>query len=1352
MKKFLSLLFLITINISLTFAQQLQQEKILLTTDRTNYVPGDYIWFSGFILSPEDNSLLGNEFILHVCIYSPNGDLIDHNLHPINKGTFKGCIELPKLARKGLYRISAYTNWMQNWGTPSLCQKVIWVNGEKNHLNFTSNYKWSDPVTQDTLLVEVAMDNAQHNDFSFLNVTSKLQKAKGKPIIQNELTSKSKFNIAIPVKANQLKDSLKLKLEVANGNASSTQELLIRTNQIKPDVQFLPESGNLLANNQQLVAFKAIAPNGFPIGIEGAVYDNNNSKVAELTTIHDGMGSFYMTPEAGVTYHADVKTANGESYSYQLPAVQTEGFLLHIDSDHSQYKITINGTDVKLPLSLKIHKDGQVLAEQNIDKFPVKDLAFDRSSFPAGITHFTLTTNDNKPLCERLVFKAPEKTINISFPIEQTTYNKRDSINLPIQISNLNSNQLALYNISVIDENFYHSYISNDAVSELLLTSELPGFIGNAVYYLQHTHEAQKAAELLMLTNGWSRFQYPSPSETETGQFERETNIYLKGQMRHILTNRPLKGNYAQGLFYGGGQSVRKTATSDQNGEFIFKFPDIDFDLKTNLQFGKQIGGEARQIKGTLESLKEVKEIDMVKANMVTSTKNKAPEMPLIQTSQLNLDKAPYSNLINYIPQKPRKDNYFTVGLDTIVLNEVEVSKKRILNARENMRELFGTPKKVVTDKQIIAVADEISWYTSTWDLLEYLFPELDIQSYLAKQDYNYVYGVRHVNHPDIPVLVVLNGRRIYAHENPYLASELPEMANQIEQFRTINPKLITSVELYETKDNFNRVMSDFETFILSYTYNEDNAYNDVILNNKPSLPPYILSITTTGGLGSWGNDDIKKMNVDVHGFEPLKSPYAPKYDIPEADSIIFDGRKTLYWNPLIVAKNDAVKSFQFYTGDRDGNKIIMVNGISSDGIPFTETKMITVKQDQSEHPNLNPDQKNKISDIAKFRNASARHITSNEVTIKCISKAKQNPLTQLLLKTENAQYLTTNNEGEVVVNRQIGKQVTISGIGIKNQTLQLDQIKTDSLLIEFTPQETVTQKADNNAQQLVRSAINVSAKQMPKKQIREAFFREKVYENNYLISLEEWDIKSQLFSYGLYRDEGEVQFIGGKTYRTFDYRETIKATPNKREINYPLSADPMYVRQPFLDPTYLKYYNYAITGATTLDGKACTEVLFDVKPELYMPGFRGQLIINKETHMIMAVTYAISPTNIEYLDESFYIHDNPGRFDVELQKSTFFIRYNTELNNFYPLITYQKIDFLINKMNQQSFVRESLFNKICHEQNFNNRSEEDAERKTYLVKDPMYDKSIFEHLNTIKLPSSDYNEMGYLHEVSRFK
>ncbi|MBS1521407.1 MAG: hypothetical protein JST50_10450, partial [Bacteroidetes bacterium] len=74
----------------------------------------------------------------------------------------------------------------------------------------------------------------------------------------------------------------------------------------KPDLQFFPESGQLIAGLPARVAFKAIGVNGLGIGVKGSVSDNTGKMICQLESSHWGMGSFSFTPEAGKSYKASV--------------------------------------------------------------------------------------------------------------------------------------------------------------------------------------------------------------------------------------------------------------------------------------------------------------------------------------------------------------------------------------------------------------------------------------------------------------------------------------------------------------------------------------------------------------------------------------------------------------------------------------------------------------------------------------------------------------------------------------------------------------------------------------------------------------------------------------------------------------------------------------------------------------------------------------------------------------------------------------------------------------------------------------------------------------------------------------
>ena len=87
---------------------------------------------------------------------------------------------------------------------------------------------------------------------------------------------------------------------------------------IKTSIQFLPEGGNLVENLENNLAFKATYFDGKPAPVKGAVFNNKNEQVAAIKTIHDGMGSFSLTPKSGETYTAKWKHGIGLNYRNKI--------------------------------------------------------------------------------------------------------------------------------------------------------------------------------------------------------------------------------------------------------------------------------------------------------------------------------------------------------------------------------------------------------------------------------------------------------------------------------------------------------------------------------------------------------------------------------------------------------------------------------------------------------------------------------------------------------------------------------------------------------------------------------------------------------------------------------------------------------------------------------------------------------------------------------------------------------------------------------------------------------------------------------------------------------------------------
>ncbi len=91
------------------------------------------------------------------------------------------------------------------------------------------------------------------------------------------------------------------------------------------NVQFFPESGNIVSGIRSKIGFKVIGADGLGKKATGYVVNSSSEKVAEFSSEYAGMGTFSLTPVAGQVYTAKVKFDNGSEKSFEFPKVQQSG-------------------------------------------------------------------------------------------------------------------------------------------------------------------------------------------------------------------------------------------------------------------------------------------------------------------------------------------------------------------------------------------------------------------------------------------------------------------------------------------------------------------------------------------------------------------------------------------------------------------------------------------------------------------------------------------------------------------------------------------------------------------------------------------------------------------------------------------------------------------------------------------------------------------------------------------------------------------------------------------------------------------------------------------------------------------
>ena len=93
-----------------------------------------------------------------------------------------------------------------------------------------------------------------------------------------------------------------------------------------------------------------------------------------------------------------------------------------------------------------------------------------------------------------------------------------------------------------------------------------------------------------------------------------------------------------------------------------------------------------------------------------------------------------------------------------------------------------------------------------------------------------------------------------------------------------------------------------------------------------------IMSFTTYKGDGSNIEIDPHAVILDYEGLQLQRKFYSPVYDTEEQiSSTIPDFRTTLYWNPKVNTGLDGKASLTFYTGDKTGQYIGVIEGITTD-------------------------------------------------------------------------------------------------------------------------------------------------------------------------------------------------------------------------------------------------------------------------------------------------------------------------------------------------------------------------------------------------------------------------------------
>ena len=860
------------------------QEKVYLQTDKPYYINGEKIFFRAFLLDAFSNRQDTLSRYVYVELINPVDSVVQRvKIRKDSTNMFYGAIPLQEELPQGSYRIRAYTQYMCNQGESSFFSKQLQV---------------SDPQILD---IQTQSD-FQYDEAGKINASLRFLDTKTKDIIQprsvilrfnqdRQFMGKPDKEGWIRVKLSVPSNTTKriLYAELIDNKHIFRQYIRIPYPKGDFDVTFYPEGGHLIAGQSSNVAFKAVDTNGASLNIKGEIVGSKDNIVAEFKTVHDGMGDFYINSLLDEHYRAICHYGN-RTLTFDLPETQKNALALKVTILNDKLLISINKYDSETypDLYLLIHSRGSIDYAKQWDNS--KDfITFDTSIFPSGVSHILLLTKDLQIVSERLVFLLNDDNGFATFQTQKDTYRKREQIQAGIQLKD--GNQQALkgnFSIAVTGDKEVVTDSTTSILSDILLRSELRGQIDNPEYYFQKGNKAaETAADLLMKTQGWTRYAIPNVIRGELSypKISFEGSQEITGTVKSGLRSSLAKNAKVSLLSLNFG--YLDFTNTDKNGRYVFQ----NFEFPDSTKYVIQ----ALNSKG--------------KGKQMTELYLDEDTFPGIHTHWHNspvIEKQNNPAFLDYVEKADRQYTYEN-GMRIVNLPEVEV--RGINKSAENEKyksSFYSEPDYSFFENDI-----HKSGVINIIDLF-YRVPGLTVRKDENGYDHISIRGSSFTLNGSI------NDPLIVIDDIPYISAPDEPALNIL---KMLNVNDIGRIDVLK------------------------NASNTAIYGLRGVNG--VIAIHTRRGEMTTPLPTFNIKELMPLGYQSPVEFYSPKYDTQESiDDSKPDLRTTIYWKPNVITDDEGNATLVFYTADDPSTYSVIIEGVSDNGklIHYRGNASIVVK------------------------------------------------------------------------------------------------------------------------------------------------------------------------------------------------------------------------------------------------------------------------------------------------------------------------------------------------------------------------------------------------------------------------
>ena len=867
-----------------------KSEKTYIHLNNVIFEPGETVFYKIYVTNADNSPSQMSEYV-YVDVLDSGNKKLETQTYLIENGSAEASFKITELLPSGIYKLKVYTNYQNvisdsNFEKTFFVQKIVAPRVLMNLEFKKKGYGKNEICEADFELKN--LENFPIKNFNFKYDVFIAGKKIDSIVSKTDNLGKALIRFKLPENLTSNDGIINVLVNYDSFQESITKSIPINLNFV--DLQFLPESGNFIENQNCNIFFIAKNEFGLPLDVTGIIIDENGNKVTNFESFHDGMGKFNLFSIPNKNYFAKITSPFISEIPIILPKPISEGFIINsIDNQENKFRIfASNGVKAKI-LIRNINEIFKTI-EINLTA-GWNDFEINKNDLSVGIQNLSLLVDD-KIVAEKLIFANFQNGLNIEIKTEKTNYLPREKVKVNIVTKDANGKPIASnLSVSVVDNKLL-TYINDkqhDILSWMLLGFEIKGKINEPNYYFDEKNEFQKrlkAIEMLINTQGWRKYNQTDllSQKYPKTKIDPEKSSSIEG----IVLNEKKQPASTKILLFTDYNKVYETK-SNQKGYFKFtKTPFIDVAylvIESKKKKKYLIKNSITEYKDFIKLIDSISKIDLVM------------NLPIIKTKA----KTEVANAEN---------DDLKVNQTSLLSNGNELAESVVVTTGYAKKRMLSASSSIVSYRELANYSNSLNGKLSGIQVQSASYGSSDK---IIIRGYSSLYGSRSGSQP----LYVVDGIPLVDDENAnFLAGLMPDNINTVTVLKDASATAV-----------YGSIGSNGAIIITTkYKNYYNNDTNGTILGKKRHYSFEFIH-----------KFNAKKLSVP-------ESFYMPRYKTIET-YYKEDFRNCVYWNSTIHTNNEGLANFTFYNSDENTSFKILAEGISFKGDVGKSSNVFSVSE-----------------------------------------------------------------------------------------------------------------------------------------------------------------------------------------------------------------------------------------------------------------------------------------------------------------------------------------------------------------------------------------------------------------------